>query len=126
MIELQNVSANAKDFEKIKQLYECAFPYEERLPIFNLLENKNETTFCAIYDNELFCGFFCLLSFADSLSAYFQTLTQTLLTLKQTGTDTTKTSAGKETRGCSSVNSSLTLYVIRCFLRRDIIAIRKI
>lgn len=65
MIELQNVSADAKDFEKIKQLYESAFPFKERLPVFDLLENRNETTFCAVYDNELFCGFFCLLSFND-------------------------------------------------------------
>lgn len=59
MIELRSVSAVAKDFEKIKQLYESAFPNKERLPIFDLLENRNETTFCAVYDNELFCGFFC-------------------------------------------------------------------
>lgn len=63
MIGLRNVSSNAKDFEKIKRLYESAFPYKERMPIFDLLKNKNETTFCAVYDNELFCGFFCLLSF---------------------------------------------------------------
>lgn len=63
MLEVQNISEKAKDFEKIKRLYESAFPYKERLPILDLLENREETTFCAVYENELLCGLICLLSF---------------------------------------------------------------
>lgn len=33
MLKIQNILEKSKDFEKIKQLYESAFPYKERLPI---------------------------------------------------------------------------------------------
>lgn len=63
MLEIRNVSGKSEDFEEIKRLYESAFPYKERLPILDLLEKRKETIFCTVYENELLCGLFCLLSF---------------------------------------------------------------
>lgn len=62
MLEIRKVSEKSKDFETIKRLYESAFPYKERLPLTDLLEKREETIFCAAYENELLCGLFYLLS----------------------------------------------------------------
>lgn len=66
MIRTENVSKKMKDFARVKKLYETSFPPEERMPLkYILYGGFSSLDFAAFYDNEIFCGFFMLMTQGD-------------------------------------------------------------
>lgn len=58
-LEVRNIYPLTPTFKKVASLYEAAFPVEERLPLWQLSWNslKNEQSFLAYFDQEVFIGF---------------------------------------------------------------------
>lgn len=60
------------DLEKIKELYESAFPEDERPPFaFMLNESLNGVRFYAYYDNDEFIGLAYLVEYLNNIYLYF-------------------------------------------------------
>lgn len=66
MLRVIKISSKNKDLIKIRKLYECVFPENERGPLTTLLEdNFGCSEIFAFYDKEVFCGFISLLNYKD-------------------------------------------------------------
>ncbi len=65
-LRLETITRDSKEIQQIKELYEGAFPINERRPLKPLLEDKTgHGEILAIYDGSLFCGFVCQLTSGD-------------------------------------------------------------
>lgn len=66
MLNAIKISNRSADLIKIRELYECVFPENERGPLTILLEdNSGCSEIFAFYDKEVFCGFIALLTYKD-------------------------------------------------------------
>ena len=72
MIRFEKIDENTKNLEEIKQLYQDAFPFEERVPfyIMVLVGNDRGVEFLSIYDDDIWLGFIHTLV-GDELSYIF-------------------------------------------------------
>lgn len=66
MLIIQPITEQSKELIQIETLYQHAFPDNERRPLAPLLPNTSgHSEVIAFYDNTLFCGFACLLTYKD-------------------------------------------------------------
>ncbi|UFU00208.1 GNAT family N-acetyltransferase [Radiobacillus kanasensis] len=66
-LRLVSINKDLKDINNIKNLYKNSFPVNEQIPFWYLLykSKKNYVDLFALYDNELFVGFTCLITNKD-------------------------------------------------------------
>lgn len=69
MLTYENLSSTHPDIQKVRQLYEKAFPPEEKLPFEKIYSGKN--TALAFYDEHAFVGFVSLLFYQDLLNIVY-------------------------------------------------------
>lgn len=65
-MHFEKITSASKDLQKVKELYERAFPQNERTDFENDMEEDSSTSeVYAFYDADEFCGFFSLLNDGD-------------------------------------------------------------
>lgn len=65
MLRLERVTEQTPELERIKSLYESAFPKNERKPLALFLREAECCDFVAFYDEGRYCGFAILLTWKD-------------------------------------------------------------
>lgn len=65
MIRLERVTKQTPELDRIKSLYQSAFPENERKPLGLFLEEADCCDFVAFYEGDLYCGFAILLTWKD-------------------------------------------------------------
>ncbi len=65
MLIEKRITKNFDDFNLFWQLYQTAFPEEERLPLAFLFGKNQESDLIACYDETTFCGFYSTVTFGD-------------------------------------------------------------
>lgn len=66
MISIKHITEQSKELVQIEELYQRAFPDNERRPMAPLLQDTSGSSeVITFYDGELFCGFACLLTQGD-------------------------------------------------------------
>jgi len=79
MFRTERVTEQSKDLTKIKRLYHLAFPANERRPLITLLQDASGVSdFMAFYDDDIFCGFACLLTYSDITHILYFAIDETL------------------------------------------------
>lgn len=75
MLTIKHITEQSEELIQIESLYERAFPENERRPLAPLFQDKSgNSEVIAFYDDTLFCGFACLLTYLDiSHIIYFST-----------------------------------------------------
>jgi GNAT superfamily N-acetyltransferase len=66
MLIIKRITEQSEELPQIESLYERAFPENERRPLAPLLQDTaGNGEVIAFYDDTLFCGFACLLTYRD-------------------------------------------------------------
>ena len=73
MLTMKKVPMLGGTTRNVKRLYETAFPIEQRVPFWSLKlrSNMNGMEIVAYYDEDIFCGFACLLATEDAVYLYY-------------------------------------------------------
>ena len=73
MLTMKKVPMLGSTTRNVKRLYETAFPIEQRVPFWSLKlrSNMNGMEIVAYYDEDIFCGFACLLATEDAVYLYY-------------------------------------------------------
>lgn len=66
MLRMETITKQSYDLEKIKAFYERAFPINERMTLAPIIEDESDKgVMLGFYDESLFVGFACLLTYQD-------------------------------------------------------------
>ena len=73
MLTMKKVPMFGATAHNVKRLYETAFPVEQRVPFWSLRlrSNMNGMEIVAYYDEDVFCGFACLLATEKAVYLYY-------------------------------------------------------
>lgn len=73
MLTMKKVPMFGATTHNVKRLYETAFPVEQRVPFWSLRlhSNMNGMEIVAYYDEDVFCGFACLLATEKAVYLYY-------------------------------------------------------
>lgn len=79
MLSIKHITEKSKELVQIESLYQRAFPDNEKRPLSPLLQDLSESSeVIAFYDNNLFCGFACLLTYRDITHIIYFAIEDTL------------------------------------------------
>lgn len=78
MLTYETISKNYNHLDRIKALYNRAFPKNERYPFSALIEQDDYTDFLAFYDNDQFVGFLAMLHVGDLYHIIYFAVPETL------------------------------------------------
>lgn len=72
-LRIERVNKNHKELDRLQELYEGAFPEEERVPMWVLLwkGKKKNIHFIAFYDEHAFSGFAYLIIYTDITFVFY-------------------------------------------------------
>lgn len=77
MLTMKKVPMFGATTRNVKRLYETAFPVDQRVPFWSLRlrSNMNGMEIAAYYDENVFCGFVCLLATDSAVYVYYLAVT---------------------------------------------------